>query len=119
VAAGYCVLLSDDPTASRLSDLAPDQRTAFLDSMARLAEAVEMACAEADPAFRRVNIEILGNTDDFLHAHVWPRYSWEPIDVVSLPVWLYPSEYWRAPEYALGPQHEVLRAAITRLLSRT
>jgi diadenosine tetraphosphate (Ap4A) HIT family hydrolase len=63
---GYCVLLSDDPTATRLSDLAPDQQRDYLDSMARLAEAVEVACTEADPAFRRVNLEILGNTDEFL-----------------------------------------------------
>jgi diadenosine tetraphosphate (Ap4A) HIT family hydrolase len=46
--------------------------------MDRLGEAVEVARAAADPAFRRINLEILGNTDAFLHAHVWPRYNWEP-----------------------------------------
>ena len=115
---GYCVLLSDDPSATRLSDLEPNQRTAYLDSMARLAEAVEVACAQADPAFRRVNVEILGNADDFLHTHVWPRYSWEPEDLVWRPVWLYPLERWRDPATALGPQHEALRAAITAQLDR-
>ncbi|MHB8960388.1 MAG: diadenosine tetraphosphate hydrolase [Candidatus Limnocylindrales bacterium] len=115
---GYCVLLSDDPAATRLSDLRPDQRTAYLESMARLAAAVEDACAAADPAFRRVNIEILGNTDDFLHAHVWPRYAWEPADLVGSPVWLYPPEKWRDPASALGPQHDALRAAITECLRR-
>ena len=110
---GYCVLLSDDPSATRLSDLSPDQRSAYLDSMARLAAAVEDACAAADPAFRRVNVEILGNADDFLHAHIWPRYGWEPDDLVWQPVWLCPPEKRRDPSSALGPQHDALRAAIT------
>ena len=57
--------------------------------MARLAEAVEVAFTQADPAFRRVNLEILGNTDEFLHAHVWPGYSWEPAELIPRPVWLY------------------------------
>ena len=115
---GYCVLLSDDPSATRLSDLAPDQRGAYLDSMARLAAAVEDACAAADPAFRRVNVEILGNADEFLHAHIWPRYGWEPDEMVRRPVWLYPPENWRDPSTALGTQHDALRAAITANLKR-
>lgn len=113
---GYCVLLTDDPHAERLSDLVPDRRRAFLDSMAVLGEAVERACAEADPAFRRVNLEILGNTDPFLHAHVWPRYEWEPPELVGHPVWLYPSDHWSDAATALGPQHDPLRRAITAQL---
>ncbi len=114
---GYCVLLTDDPTAQRLSDLAGPQRSAYLESMAALGEAVEHACTEADPAFRRVNLEILGNTDAFLHAHVWPRYEWEPPDLVHKPVWLYPVERWGDDETALGPQHDALRASIARRLN--
>ncbi|MFC4145096.1 HIT family protein [Micromonospora mangrovi] len=115
---GYCVLLADDPTVERLSDLPRARRLAYLESMDRLAGAVERACKAADPAFRRVNIEILGNTDPFLHAHVWPRYDWEPPEIVGKPVWLYPAERWRDPATALGPRHDGLRAAITRELSR-
>jgi diadenosine tetraphosphate (Ap4A) HIT family hydrolase len=110
---GYCVLLTDDPTVNRLSDLAPERRQAYLQSVDRLAAAVERACGAADPAFRRVNIEILGNTDPFLHTHVWPRYDWEPEELRSRPVWLYPTSYWRDPADALGPQHDSLRASIT------
>lgn len=109
---GYCVLLTDDPAATRLSDLPRPRRLEFLESMERLGEAVEHACAAADPAFRRVNLEILGNSDPFLHAHVWPRYEWEPPELVGRPVWLYPAEHWSAPAYGLGPQHDALRAAI-------
>ena len=86
--------------------------------MDRLGEAVERACAAADRAFRRVNLEILGNTDPFLHAHVWPRYDWEPPSRVGYPVWLYPAERWTDPQTALGPQHDSLRAAITLELAR-
>ncbi|MFE2813457.1 HIT family protein [Streptomyces nigra] len=109
---GYCVLLSDDPTAQRLSDLPRERRSAFLSDMDRLGEAVERACGRLDPGFRRVDLEILGNTDPFLHAHVWPRYGWEPDGLVRMPVWLHPRDSWSAPEHALGPRHAPLRAAI-------
>jgi len=114
---GYCVLLADDPAVSRLTDLPKPRRLEFLDSMDRLGEAVELACAAADAGFRRINLEILGNTDDFLHAHIWPRYDWEPPDRVGYPVWLYPDENWSDPATALGPQHDALRAAIKARLA--
>jgi diadenosine tetraphosphate (Ap4A) HIT family hydrolase len=114
---GYCVLLADDPAITRLTDLPKPRRLEFLDSMDRLGEAVERACAAADPAFRRVNLEILGNTDAFLHAHVWPRYDWEPPERVGYPVWLYDSRHWSDPATALGPQHDSLRAAIVTELA--
>lgn len=113
---GYCVLLSDDPRADRLSDLSRADQLTYLSSMALLGEAVERACRQHDPAFRRVNLEILGNTDAFLHAHVWPRYDWETPDLVKRPVWLYPAEKWQEERTALGPGQDALRASITRLL---
>ncbi|MEU9087764.1 diadenosine tetraphosphate hydrolase [Streptomyces sp. NPDC048357] len=109
---GYSVLLTDDPAVTRLSDLPRARRAAYLADLERLAEAVERACARLDPSFRRVNIEILGNTDPYLHAHIWPRYDWEPADRVRLPVWLYEKECWRGEQHALGPRHDALRAAI-------
>lgn len=113
---GYCVLLVDQPDVASLADLNPKQRQQYLASMATLAEAVESACRAADGSFRRLNLEILGNTDEFLHAHVWPRYDWEPTDRVTKPVWLYPAEFWTLPSVRLGPQHDQLRAAITQEL---
>ncbi|MEU6866061.1 diadenosine tetraphosphate hydrolase [Streptomyces sp. NPDC046876] len=115
---GYAVLLTDDPSVTRLSDLPRARRVAYLGDMERLAEAVERACRRLDPAFRRVNIEILGNTDPYLHAHIWPRYDWEPADLVRLPVWLYEEEYWRGSQYELGPRHDGLRTAIGEELDR-
>jgi hypothetical protein len=54
----------------------------------------------------------------FLHAHVWPRYDWEPEDLVRLPVWLYPREMWSEERYALGARHQPLREAIGEELDR-
>ncbi|PWI45144.1 diadenosine tetraphosphate hydrolase [Streptomyces sp. ICBB 8177] len=110
---GYSVLLVDDPGVQRLSDLPRAKRLSFLTDMDQLGEAVERACGRLDPAFRRVNLEILGNSDPFLHAHVWPRYEWEPAAVVGAPVWLYPRERWTDERFRLGPQHDLLRDAIS------
>ncbi|MEW2610715.1 diadenosine tetraphosphate hydrolase [Streptomyces sp. NPDC047880] len=115
---GYSVLLTDDPAVQRLSELPRSARLAFLADMDRLGEAVERACRRVETGFRRVNLEILGNTDGFLHAHVWPRYVWEPEELVRLPVWLYPREMWREERYALGPAHDRLRGAIGEELDR-
>lgn len=115
---GYCVLLVDRPGIGGLNDLDLDGRREFLVSMALLGEAVENACRAADSGFRRLNFEILGNTDAFLHAHVWPRYDWEPADRVKQPVWLYPPEFWTLPSLGLAAHHDHLRAAITDELVR-
>ncbi|MFJ1866418.1 HIT family protein [Streptomyces sp. NPDC088097] len=116
---GYSLLLVDDPAVSRLSGLPRARRTAYLADLDRLAEAVERACARLDPAFRRVNIEILGNADPYLHAHIWPRYDWEPADRLTRPVWLYEDEEcWRGLRHALAPRHDGLRAAVTEELDR-
>ncbi|MET8697527.1 diadenosine tetraphosphate hydrolase [Kitasatospora sp. NPDC004723] len=109
---GYAILLTDRPGVQRLSDLPRPRRLAYLEDLDRLGEAVERACRAADPAFRRVNLEILGNTDPMLHAHVWPRYDWEPADLVRLPVWLYPRTHWTEPAHALTPAHDPIRAAV-------
>ena len=78
-----------------------------------LATAVERACREADPRFRRVNIDILGNADAFVHAHIWPRYEWESPELVQRPVWLYDPASWGDPSTALSDRHNALRTSIT------
>ncbi|MER6379628.1 diadenosine tetraphosphate hydrolase [Streptomyces sp. NPDC001250] len=115
---GYSVLLVDEPGVQRLSDLPRSRRLAFLSDMDRLGEAVERACRRLDPAFRRVNLEILGNTDPFLHAHVWPRFAWEPPELVGKPVWLYPADRWSDKRFGLGSRHDEVRQAIGSELDR-
>lgn len=115
---GYTVALTKRRGVDRLSDLPRGERLAFLADVDLLGSAVEQVCRERDPAFRRINIEILGNTDPFLHCHVWPRYEWEPADVIGRPVWLYPVELWHDPSTALGPQHDELRRTLAAEIAR-
>ncbi|WP_435747406.1 HIT family protein [Microbacterium sp. PMB16] len=113
---GYSLLLSRDPSATALSELPREERLAFLSDVDLLATAVERACRSADAGFRRMNIEILGNTDAYIHAHLWPRYDWEPAELIGKPVWLYDPANWSAPSTALSAAHDALRAAISAQL---
>ncbi|GAA1870684.1 HIT family protein [Asanoa iriomotensis] len=115
---GYCVLLPDDPAIDRLLDLPRPRRLAFLADMDLLGEAIAAVCARRDPAFRRMNYAILGNTDAFLHAHLHPRYDWEPAEFIGVPAWHRPAEVRDAPEALLGPHHDDLRAELTTEIGR-
>lgn len=112
---GYCLLLHPGP-ADHLTDLPYTERGAFLLDLSLLGEAVQAACSEADPGFRRVNYEILGNTWNHLHGHIHARYEWEPAEYRGQPVGRYPDR--KDPRYQLGPEHDELRSAITRHLAR-
>ena len=110
---GYTVAITNRLGVDRLSDLSRDERLAYFADVHLIADAVERACSALDPAYRRINVEILGNTDGFLHTHIFPRYTWEAAERQPYPVWLYPRESWSNPEFALGPQHDQLRQRIT------
>lgn len=75
---GYCVLVSREH-ATELSQLGP-RRAAFLDEMARLAEAIETV-------FRpyKLNYELLGNQVPHPHWHLFPRSADDPDRL--RPVW--------------------------------
>ena len=111
------MLLVDDPSVDRLTDLPRSRRLAFLESVDRLGTAVEEVCREVDPAFRRLNYEILGNTDAYLHCHVFARYEWEPAEHVGRPVWLYDPIEFYGPRTALGPEHDGLRSRLSEALA--
>ncbi len=113
---GYCIALTDRPGVRTLTDLPRPDRLRFLDDMESLGEAVEKVCRARDPGFRRVNLEILGNTDAILHAHIWPRYDWEPPELVTMPVWLYPKDRWSDPSWRVGAEHDPLKREIARVL---
>ncbi|HET9516180.1 MAG TPA: HIT domain-containing protein [Actinoplanes sp.] len=113
---GYCLLIYAGD-ADQLTDLPRAERTAFLDDMALLGESVQAAAGHLDDRLWRLNYEILGNSWHHLHAHVFPRYSWEADEYRHGPVWGY-GERRTADEHRLGPQHDELRAAITAELHR-
>lgn len=98
-----------------LAEMPRKDRVQFLADVDMLAH-VEDACLELDPVLRRVNIDVLGNADAFVHAHIWPRYEREPRELVWRPVWLYDLGKWKDPDTALGDQHDHLRASIGRHL---
>lgn len=111
---GYCVLLAV-PQVTHLSDLQPVQRTQFLVDMSLLGEAIERVYRP-----RRTNYEILGNTDAYVHAHVWARYEWEPQEYIGGPVWRYPKEIRFAATQAFslqghGPVKLQLASALAEL----
>lgn len=108
---GYCVLIYDGE-ADQLTELPRPERVAFMADMVVLGEAVEHACRAADPAFLRINYEVLGNTWGHLHGHIHARYAWEPEQLRVGPVHLYGAERF-APEHALSARHDGLRTAIT------
>jgi len=72
---GYMILLAD-PVVGSLNDLAARERRQFLADMGRMGDAL----LDVTDAIR-INYQILGNLDPILHAHVCPRYAWEPDDL--------------------------------------
>lgn len=115
---GYCLLLNKDSTATALSELKRADRIQFLSDMDLLPMAVERACRAEDGAFRRVNLEVLGNKDSYVHAHIFPRYEWEADDMRIRPVWHYPPQRWSDSETLLSSAHDVLRQRISDEIRR-
>lgn len=107
---GWCILTAY-PQVFDLHSLPFDKRNEFLTDMQILGEAIE---AVTNPV--RMNYSILGNTDNYLHAHVCPRYAWEDPDRLRKPAWSYPDRYWQNPEYRLNESHiELAEKLKTRL----
>ncbi len=110
---GYSVLLPKRNVSS-LNELNIEERTLFLRDMSILGDAILAVC---NP--ERINYDILGNTDNFLHAHVFPRYSAEKPEKLKNPVWLYDSSYWSNSKYHYDPeQHDNIRSKITNYLQK-
>jgi len=72
---GYMILLAD-PVVGSLNDLAAREREQFLTDMGLMGDAL----LDVTDAIR-INYQILSNLDPVLHAHVCPRYAWEPDDL--------------------------------------
>jgi diadenosine tetraphosphate (Ap4A) HIT family hydrolase len=108
---GYSLLLAT-PQVEQLSDLPFAQRSVYLQDMSLLGEAIMRVCRPV-----RVNYEILGNYDHYLHTHLFPRYEWEPRERLEHPVWLYPYAVSADPNVVYSEeQHGQLRQQLRELL---
>lgn len=76
---GYALLLCKSHV-TELHQLSWNDRTTYLQEVSILAEAVHRAFSP-----RKINIEMLGNTEPHLHCHVFPRYENDPNPLH--PVW--------------------------------
>ena len=85
---GYCVLLPKEKYLS-LNDMPLDSRIGFLKEMSLVGDAIIHICKPL-----RINYDILGNTDAYLHAHIFPRYESESAERRKMPVWLYDNAHW-------------------------
>ena len=104
---GWCVLTAV-PQVYELTSLAFEARNQFLSDMHLLGEAIQAA---TDPL--RMNYSILGNSDNYLHAHVYPRYAWEAPERLRKPAWFYAEEgAWGKAEYLISEKHIELATAI-------
>lgn len=105
---GYCVLLAY-PKVRSLNDLDTVPRLLFLREMSLVGDAIMEVCQPL-----RLNYEILGNTDAFLHVHIFPRYEWEEDELRKMPVWMYPEEYRTSPEFQFSEgKHRELKQRLT------
>jgi diadenosine tetraphosphate (Ap4A) HIT family hydrolase len=108
---GYCLLLAS-PRVDHLTDLPFAQRGVYLQDMSLIGEAIMQVCAPL-----RVNYEILGNYDHYLHAHIFPRYAWESDERREHPVWLYPASAGGGPHNPYSEEiHGTLRRQLTDAL---
>lgn len=108
---GYSVLLPKRKVSS-LNDLSLEERTDFLKDMSIIGDAILKICDA-----KRINYDILGNTDEFLHAHIFPRYDSEINERLIKPVWLYSSDYWSNQKYQYSDdKFGMLRSKITKYL---
>lgn len=106
---GYCLLLPD-PVVPSLNDLNEEQRLRFLSDMALIGDAL----LEVTKA-RRINYEILGNSEPELHAHIFPRFDSEPEARRRMPVWFY--DWKTAPRFS-SDEHGALFTGIREALKR-
>jgi diadenosine tetraphosphate (Ap4A) HIT family hydrolase len=102
VVRGYSLLLPD-PVVPDLNALSGSLRAQFLDDMAALGDALLQATGAS-----RINYEILGNSEPWLHAHLFPRYETEPPDLRRRPAWFY--DWSTVPEFSRSDHEDFIQS---------
>jgi diadenosine tetraphosphate (Ap4A) HIT family hydrolase len=106
---GYSLLLPD-PVVSDLNALPSDARDQFMRDLGLLGEAVKHATGAL-----RINYAIFGNLEPALHAHVHPRFSYEPPEMRTQNPWGYD---WSKASVFDSKLHGELRDSIRTHLAR-
>ena len=88
---GYTLFLCKKH-AAELHELTPEFKSRFLLEMSKVAEAIYKAF---NP--KKLNYELLGNTDCHLHWHIFPRYKSDKSP--KQPIWTIPSSIRNAKKY--------------------
>jgi diadenosine tetraphosphate (Ap4A) HIT family hydrolase len=107
---GYCLLLPD-PVVPHLNALEPAAQQVFLSDMARLGDAVQRVTGAV-----RINYAMFGNVEPALHAHVFPRHTGEPANLVTAHPWAY--DWNAAPRFDAGRDAALVERIRTELVSR-
>lgn len=102
---GYTLFLCKEHK-EELHELEPGFRKKFLWEMSEVAASVYKAFAP-----RKLNYELLGNTDHHMHWHIFPRHMDDPMP--NRTVWNVPKEIRNDPIHT--PSVEVLREMRERL----
>jgi diadenosine tetraphosphate (Ap4A) HIT family hydrolase len=103
---GYTLFLSKIH-AKELHELESKFKQKFLAEMAQVAEAVFKAFKP-----EKLNYELLGNTDEHMHWHIFPRRKTDPLPHTG--VWAISKEIRKAPETI--PSAEELATMKSQLL---
>lgn len=103
---GYTIFLSKTHT-DELFKLKPKEKRLFLEEMSLVSEAVFRAFHP-----KKLNYELLGNSDSHLHWHLIPRYSTDPKP--QNPIWAIDSKIRNNQKYQ--PSQEELGSIKQKLL---
>ncbi len=107
---GYTLLVPSQVVGD-LNALKGSDRVQFLSDYANIGDVL----LEVTDAVR-VNYEILGNQEPALHAHLFPRYSDEAVELCTKPVWFYD---WEAgPAFQLERDKQLMASIAAGLHER-
>lgn len=99
---GYCILMAE-PVVASINDLTHDSRAVFLSDMVKIGDAI----LQVTDAFR-INYALMGNNDPVLHAHIVPRYLWEPERLRKGLPWDHPDAYSESTRFDAERDRELL-----------
>ena len=107
---GYCIL-SAEPVVKSINDLLPDAQSNFLLDMVRIGDAI----IEVTDAYL-INYALMGNSHPVLHAHIVPRYLWEPENLRKGLPWDHPNTHSETTRYDEKRDGELVDKIRNRLM---